>query len=352
MGSAGSVLALFSRSQSAMASGIVRDDFDDFVLQSAMGGSLRPRDQRSIRKYLKKNDQDTERKKKSEQKPDARSTTSPNVENKAADAVKLQRLDTNRVVLSCGNRKWYMDTLFTERLQDDTEPEGNPPGSNGTPESDKDSPKDEAPRDDSSDRGKAPQSGGGTTSPYANRRTFNRHSMYEFSSKGGTRKLEPKEAQRSPRLQKLSELRAETSARPATPLVNAVLEEDFAPRERPRVCSMPSTTRPSRLVGSSEHIGKHGGSAGSGMHRVRSFRITRKGLVKEDPGTPQTEAKKKSKKKKTKVPEKILYKVMVLGASGVGKRALIQEFMVPDSHPFASISFGKWTVGPYTVLLC
>ena len=82
------------------------------------------------------------------------------------------------------------------------------------------------------------------------------------------------------------------------------------------------------------------------FNRVRSFRITSKGVIEDVPGSAKSGQKARSRGKRhpdekdaDEAPR--FHRVLVLGATGVGKRALIHEFMVPDHHPFVSTSLGK-----------
>ena len=85
-------------------------------------------------------------------------------------------------------------------------------------------------------------------------------------------------------------------------------------------------------------------------HPTRSYRITSKGLIRQSSGQ---ELMKKDKQgggashslsghesSTEKSMEKYDYRVMLLGENGVGKRALIKEFMMPDYYFNLSIDSG------------
>ena len=237
-------------------------------------------------------------------------------------------------MLSCGNKKWYLDTMFTEKCDESGY---------------------ESPSSVDIDWNI------GCPSPYTNRRCFSRHSMYEFSSRGrGKRKGVQQESEAKKEGRSLAERRGKPVATVLSPNLKGEHEQDahsLSPKERPRLSSMPNRTNVTHLPEKSQpkppSSPNDPNKGECGVRRVRSFRITPKGVVRENPGNPKPQSRKDSfkrytmRKQKGVAPlkvEKTRFKVMVLGGSGVGKKVLIHDFMVPDSHPFVSVSFGKFAV--------
>ena len=91
------------------------------------------------------------------------------------------------------------------------------------------------------------------------------------------------------------------------------------------------------------------------IHRVRSYSLTKKGLVNQGEHYISRSPSEMSMCSSTSADTNVSImplepiKVLLLGASGVGKRALIQEFLDPDSMSMYFQSYGE-SLQP--VLLC
>ena len=256
---------------------VPRDDFDEFVLRASTGGSL----------------------------PSTPAT------------------GDDRVVISCGNRRWYMDQRFTAATED-TDPDD----TWDTPVAD--SPPMYTPYKKSSLPDDRKYSGVSST-----------------SSRGGL--LSDGESDMIPLL-------GRDKARGTRDAEGTVYWQDLLPR--PRVSSfssLPHERPPRRTEETIEaHLNHHHGPEGA-IKRVRSFRITSKGLVNEDKEKSSkgiSRSLKSRRRDPLPVKNNAIYRVLVMGAVGVGKKALIHDFMIPDFHPFVSCSFGKYIMLHNTLFNC
>lgn len=126
---------------------------------------------------------------------------------------------------------------------------------------------------------------------------------------------------------------------------------------RPRVSSwpirprgrMPQPHQPSPLTGSPKLSQmKDSQETDSVHHFVRSYSITKKGLIKEKRSIRSSKTSLDSTHSETSERSTPVgqtpYNILLLGASGVGKKALIREFMDPDASESPFESLGKVTI--------
>ena len=136
-------------------------------------------------------------------------------------------------------------------------------------------------------------------------------------------------------------------------------EWDVGPR-RPRLNSLPSQSQDDHHSPVNNHhskperpphikLLKPSVDLKQDMKQVRSYVITSKGLLKED-RTPSPSKEKLGSSRELIMVQPVTpddfpgrcHRVLLLGRSGVGKRALIREFMMPDHFFMSSAGRAAW----------